>query len=377
MVKPGFAATQDKILDAKEKQEQNQQNLKSVRDRIASLEEKKGQSESYLKELNQQFTQLESSLETLQGQYDKKQEELNKIQEELDAAKAIEEQQYENMKIRIRYMYENGSQNYLNLFFQSDGIVDFLNRAENISRITKYDRDMLDSYTQTKELVQTKEQEVIEEQEAIQKLQQESEEKQKDIQELVQATYHQIKEYQEELSTETSSENTLLKQIEEQEASINSLLKQAKEEEAARLLAQQKAKEEEARKEEKKKEEQNNKKQNSSTSSNKDTTEKQEGEIDTSKGQYLGRFKLTGYCTCPICCGKWSGGGKTASGTTPTPGRTVAMGGVPFGTKLSINGVVYTVEDRGTAYGHVDILMGSHGEALQFGMKYADVYQVQ
>ena len=194
MVMPGFAATQDKISDAKEKQEQNQQNLQSVRDRIASLEEKKGQSESYLKELNQQFAQLESSLETLQGQYDEKQEELDEIQEELDAARVIEEQQYKNMKIRIRYMYENGTQNYLDLFFQSNGIVDFLNRAENISRITKYDRDMLDSYTQTKKLVQTKEQEVIEEQEAIQKLQQESEEKQKDIQELVQGTYHQIKE---------------------------------------------------------------------------------------------------------------------------------------------------------------------------------------
>ena len=52
------------------------------------------------------------------------------------------------------------------------------------------------------------------------------------------------------------------------------------------------------------------------------------------------------------------------------------MGGVPFGTKLSINGTIYTVEDRGTTYGHVDILMGSHAEALQFGLKYADVYHV-
>ena len=55
---------------------------------------------------------------------------------------------------------------------------------------------------------------------------------------------------------------------------------------------------------------------------------------------------------------------------------TIAMGGVPFGTKLMINGTVYTVEDRGTAYGHVDILMGSHSQALQFGLQYADVYLV-
>jgi len=91
---------------------------------------------------------------------------------------------------------------------------------------------------------------------------------------------------------------------------------------------------------------------------------------------YLGNFKLTAYCKCSSCCGKWSGS-PTASGAWPTAGRTVAMGGVPFGTKLLINGHVYTVEDRGTPYGHVDIYFNSHSEANAFGRKYADVYLVQ
>lgn len=90
----------------------------------------------------------------------------------------------------------------------------------------------------------------------------------------------------------------------------------------------------------------------------------------------LGRFKLTAYCACSKCCGKWAGG-ETASGTTPTQGRTVAMAGVPFGTKLRINDHIYTVEDRGTRYGHVDIFFNNHSEALQFGMQYADVYEVK
>ena len=52
------------------------------------------------------------------------------------------------------------------------------------------------------------------------------------------------------------------------------------------------------------------------------------------------------------------------------------MAGVPFGTQLLINGNVYTVEDLGTPYGHVDIYMDSHEAALAFGMQTADVYQV-
>ena len=94
----------------------------------------------------------------------------------------------------------------------------------------------------------------------------------------------------------------------------------------------------------------------------------------SSSGTYLGNFKLTAYCDCAQCCGV--AGNATASGVYPTSGHTVAMGGVPFGTQLLINGVVYTVEDRGTPYGHVDIFFDSHSEALNFGLQYADVYQL-
>ena len=94
----------------------------------------------------------------------------------------------------------------------------------------------------------------------------------------------------------------------------------------------------------------------------------------SSQGTYLGNFTLTAYCNCAQCCG--TAGNATASGTTPVAGRTVAMAGVPFGTKLLINGNVYTVEDLGTPYGHVDIYCSSHSEALSFGLQYADVYQL-
>jgi len=90
-------------------------------------------------------------------------------------------------------------------------------------------------------------------------------------------------------------------------------------------------------------------------------------------GEYLGEFKLTAYCACAICCGQWADG-ITASGTVATEGRTVAMAGVPLGTKLVVNGVIFTVEDRGTPYGHIDIFMNDHNRCLQFGVGSAKVY---
>ena len=95
----------------------------------------------------------------------------------------------------------------------------------------------------------------------------------------------------------------------------------------------------------------------------------------SSAGQnYLGTYKLTAYCNCSACCGQWAGG-PTASGTYPSAGRTIACD-LPFGTQVSINGHIYTVEDRGVGGNHIDIYLGSHSEALAFGMQYADVYLV-
>ena len=85
-------------------------------------------------------------------------------------------------------------------------------------------------------------------------------------------------------------------------------------------------------------------------------------------------YKITAYCPCSKCCGKSTG--RTASGTTATPGRTVAASSqFAFGTKLNIGGHVYTVEDRGGAINgnKIDIFVSSHAQALQWGVRYLPV----
>ena len=89
-------------------------------------------------------------------------------------------------------------------------------------------------------------------------------------------------------------------------------------------------------------------------------------------------YKITAYCPCSKCCGKATG--RTASGTTATAGRTVAASSkFAFGTKLNINGHIYTVEDRGGAINgnKIDIFVNSHSEALQWGVRYLPVSVVE
>lgn len=96
--------------------------------------------------------------------------------------------------------------------------------------------------------------------------------------------------------------------------------------------------------------------------------------VPVSTGKHLwGVCTITHYCNCQICCGQWAGGG-TASGTIPTPNRTVACGALPFGTRLEINGQQYVVEDTGVNGMWVDIFVSSHDEALARGMYQTEVW---
>ena len=88
----------------------------------------------------------------------------------------------------------------------------------------------------------------------------------------------------------------------------------------------------------------------------------------------LGTFKVTFYCPCEKCCGKWAGG-LTAGGTVPTEGRTVAVdtGVIPLGTRLRIGGHEYIAEDTGVSGRTIDVFVDNHNEALQLGVQYSEV----
>jgi len=99
----------------------------------------------------------------------------------------------------------------------------------------------------------------------------------------------------------------------------------------------------------------------------------------TLKGyESLGSYTLTAYCNCSKCCGGYAGG-KTASGTIPKAGRTIAVDPkiIPYGTAIYINKHKYIAEDCGGGIkgNHIDIYFSSHQEALEFGKQEAEIYK--
>lgn len=104
-------------------------------------------------------------------------------------------------------------------------------------------------------------------------------------------------------------------------------------------------------------------------------------EVEAAELRSLGTFKITWYCPCRKCSGKW--GYQTSSGARCTEGRTVAVDKrvIKEGTHLLINGHEYIAEDTGGGVkgNHIDIFNESHSTCLdsEHGQKYWEVYVVE
>ena len=165
------------IQDAKKKVSALEEEKKKVESTINELEGLKSDTAAYVKQLDGSLAQLASELTKLEGQIGDKEDEIATAQEELEAAKAAEEEQYDSMKLRIKYMYENGDTGFMEAIVQSQSIAELLNRAEYVSQVAEYDRKMLVKYGETKDAVALKEQELQSEREALVELQESTEAK--------------------------------------------------------------------------------------------------------------------------------------------------------------------------------------------------------
>lgn len=384
-----FGDTEDEIAYAQSQKQEAEAGLAQAETNISSLESKRQELEGYLADLNAQYEELTESVSQLSVEAAEKENQLKTIKKDLKKARKASKKQYEAMKLRIAYMYENSGSTLLETLLSCESVADFLNQAENISKISQYDRDMLEKYEDTQAQIREQEQQVEEEMADINSLMSERAAKQQEVQAMAQSTNDNIASYVSQISASQEEAQLLMAEIASADNSISSLIQQKEAEEAEQVAAQA----EEAQNDEGYGYDASTDTTETSSSSTstevvteeveeeesyeapeEETTDTSENTSSSGQGTYLGNFVLTAYCNCAQCCG--TAGNATASGAMPTAGHTVAMAGVPFGTQLLINGTVYTVEDLGTPYGHVDIYFDSHAEALSFGLQYADVYQL-
>lgn len=151
-------ALADKKSDAQEKKKEAEENLDKKNKEIEEIEKQQQQIQSEIDQLDAELVQVMIDLSTLEEELAVKEDELAETRANLEQAKIDEENQYQAMKKRIQFMYENGDSTLLSSILESDNISDLINRVEYFNEIYSYDRDLLTAYQETKEQVAALEQ---------------------------------------------------------------------------------------------------------------------------------------------------------------------------------------------------------------------------
>lgn len=137
--------------EAEEKKNEAEEKKQEVEDLIQQLENEKADTEAYILALDKEMAILDESISTNEAEIEQTEADIIVKQEELEEAKKEEETQYETMKARIKFMYENGNTAYIDALLQSNDLSDLLNRAEYISKISEYDYNMLQNLIDIRE----------------------------------------------------------------------------------------------------------------------------------------------------------------------------------------------------------------------------------
>ena len=145
-------AKQEKIKlgDLKKKRAQNKKQK-------AELEKTKKEAQEYVKAVENQITVITKSIEETKVKAQKKNVEIKHNEKKLKKSTDNIRVQYKDMKKRIQYMYENGNTKILELMLESESFTDFLNKAEYISELSKYDKNMMEKLKKTrKQIIKTR-----------------------------------------------------------------------------------------------------------------------------------------------------------------------------------------------------------------------------
>lgn len=160
--------------------------------------------------MNQDLVDLLVEYEALQQDMKNQEKKIDQAGKDLEDAEEKEKQQYEDMKLRIKYMYENGEGSFISVLVSATDFTDFVNKAEYVQKVNKYDRDMLDEYVATKNEI-------------------------KDLKLDLEAGQGDMEVMAQDMESQKTNLQSTLTQMEEQIADFDTQLAAAKEEAAAQL----------------------------------------------------------------------------------------------------------------------------------------------
>lgn len=167
---------EQKKKEADEKKKQEQEKYNDASGRVDTIQSDVDEVAGEIEEIDAALVETLASVELIEEDIDEKEEQIVVTTADYEAAKVTEEEQYEAMKLRVKFMYEKGDTTYLQLLLESNGFSDMINKVEYIEKLYEYDRTLLNEYMDARIAVEELKQQLEEEMAELEAQQHELEE---------------------------------------------------------------------------------------------------------------------------------------------------------------------------------------------------------
>ena len=238
-----FGSWASSISKTEQEKKKAEQSLDAEKQKMNEIEKDKSAANNKLAEMNTDLSEILNVIQVLETDLKMKEEEIVQAEEDYAAAKASEEKQYTSMKKRIKYIYESGNTQYLDVLMQSKSMADMLNKAEYINQLYEYDKRMLDEYTSTKNQVAELKEELAQDKDDLLAIEEEQERQKADLEVMIAKKKTEVSNFDAQLAEAKSNAAAYAKSVEEQTNKLKALKA-----EEAKKAAEAAKKAEEARK---------------------------------------------------------------------------------------------------------------------------------
>ncbi len=212
-------------------------NLTDVEKLKKELEQSKNDLTAYVRQLDGQLADIQEKISQYNTMITEKEEEIEETTQDLVAAIDLQDQQYAAMKKRIQFMYERSDSFYLETLFGSNSIAGIVNRADYIEALSRYDREKLDEYVETRKYVELCKEELEVEKQLLDEAKEAVEQEEANVSTMIGEKEAQILS----VSSDISNKEAAIKEYEDMIAQENAeiaALEKAVAEEKARLEAE-------------------------------------------------------------------------------------------------------------------------------------------
>lgn len=228
----------DDIYEAKQRQQELEKELEESQALLDQLKGAVASAQAEVDQIDGQIAQVEQLIGNYQSQSDQKQAEIDELQKQIEQKQTEIDAEYDSMSKRIKFMYENMNNSYVEVFFTSESFADALNKIQYQLDLTNYDRQQMEKIKTMQAEIQKKKEAVQEEKNAIEELKHAQEDQKSILDEMLVVKADALSSAQDAEARQAEQNAYLAGLVEEQRAVVEQMVKEYEEKRKQELIDQ-------------------------------------------------------------------------------------------------------------------------------------------